>query len=401
MSKKSYLYVLAVLIILLGCYAIFHIKYGKVNTAYYDPQILATHQSGEHYVGSMVCSECHADIYKNFMETAHFKTSGVANAENIRGHFQEGFNILDLKDVKFEMKKEADRFYQHTVIKNRNISIPPAKFDIVLGSGVRGQSYLTWQDDLLFQLQTSYYTPNDSWINSPGYPDYFLERPIRNACLQCHFTFIENANAQQYQNQYNRETIVYGVDCERCHRPSEKHVTYHKNNPGAKEPKFMLNMGSLTRKQNLDVCAQCHSGRRNNLHDKSSFSFLTGENLDEYSEIPASPSDDIPDVHGNQYRLLSRSKCFINSELMNCATCHDPHKNQRDNTEVFNQKCMSCHNMNTMVCASEESLRLENDNNCIACHMPLMPSNSMKAQVEKDSLETSFYIRTHLIGVYP
>ena len=40
-------------------------------------------------------------------------------------------------------------------------------------------------------------------------------------------------------------------------------------------------------------------------------------------------------------------------------------------------------------------------NNCIECHMPVTPSEAMKVQLNKtDSLQTSFYIRSHLIAVY-
>ena len=39
-------------------------------------------------------------------------------------------------------------------------------------------------------------------------------------------------------------------------------------------------------------------------------------------------------------------------------------------------------------------------NNCITCHMPTTPSRAMMVQLDQDSVETSFNIRTHLIGIY-
>ena len=49
------------------------------------------------------------------------------------------------------------------------------------------------------------------------------------------------------------------------------------------------------------------------------------------------------DVHGNQYRLLAQSKCFIKSEKMDCITCHNPHENASQNLASYSKICMSCH----------------------------------------------------------
>lgn len=382
---------------------VYRCKNPKIESDYYNPVVLATHENGEQFVGSETCMECHADIYKSHLETAHFNTSAVANAENIKGSFESGSNILDLEQVEFKMIPEGDSFYQQTKLKNRTSKIPPAKFDFVIGSGIRGQSFGTWQDEKLFQLQTSYYTPTDSWVNSPGYPNYHDNpRPIRDACVKCHVTFAKNIDFSEQGNQYDQDQIIYGVDCERCHRPSAKHVKYHRSNPEDKEPNFMLRFDSLSRQQRLDACAQCHSGNRKRLLKGDPFSFLSGEILDEYFQnLNQQSSNATLDVHGNQYGLLTESKCFKETATMDCSTCHDPHKKQRGKAEYFNSKCISCHSASTVFCAANESEVNHMGNNCIACHMPVSPSQAMTVQLgEKDSLETSFYIRTHLIGIY-
>lgn len=402
-TKKTFLNGLLVVAAILSALAIYRCKNPKIESDYYTPVVLATHDNGEQFVGSETCMECHADIYKSHLQTAHFNTSAVADAKNIKGSFEKGENILDLEQVEFTMLPEGNSFYQHTRLKNRTAKIPPAKFDFVIGSGVRGQSFATWQDDKLFQLQTSYYTPTNSWVNSPGFPTYYdTERPINDACLKCHVTFAKNKDFSGHGNQYQKEQIIYGIDCERCHRPSAKHVKYHRKNPDVETPKFMMRFDSLSRQQRLDVCAQCHSGPRELVLQGNSFSYLPGEILDQYARNAyRGPSGAPLDVHGNQYGLLTASKCFKETATMDCSTCHDPHKDQRGNTEYFNQKCMACHNMDRVVCSAENTDVDQMGNNCIACHMPLTPSKSMTVQLlEKDSLETSFYIRTHLIATW-
>lgn len=381
---------------------VYHCKNGKTESDYFNPKVLATHFSGEQFVGSETCLECHADIYKTHLETAHYNTSAIADSMTVKGSFKNGANILDLKDVSFVMRQKGDSLFQYTTIKNRNVDVVPSTFDIVIGSGVKGQSYLTWEDDELFQLQTSYYTPLDNWVNSPSFPTYSYTRPIGDACLKCHVTFATNRNPSKFGNQYDKKRMVYGIDCERCHRPSAKHVAYHKNNPEVKLPKFAGSWSGLSRQQRLDACAQCHSGLRQELLKGTPFSFVVGEDLKEYSRnYNAAPVDNSKlDVHGNQYGLLTSSECFKHTATMDCTTCHDPHKNQRGNTNYFNQKCMECHTTDSVVCAAETLQINEMGNNCIACHMPKMPSKSMTVELDENSPETPFYVRTHLIGVY-
>lgn len=379
---------------------IYHCKNPTFESDYYNPKILATHDSGQEFVGSQTCMECHSDIYTSHLKTAHHRTSSIANDSTILGSFDQGSNILDLEYVRFTMESRLDTFYQHIEYKNR-LKQTTSPFDVVIGSGVRGQSYLTWDGNKLFQLQASYYTPNDNWVNSPGFPTYAIERPVRDGCIKCHVTFAKNQNIGE-GNQYDKSQMLYGIECERCHRPAAKHVTYHRKHPEAQIAKFMLRIDSLSRQQRLDVCAQCHSGPQNQQLKGNPFSFLTGENLSEYSRnMSPMGSSEIPDVHGNQYGLLTRSACFKQTPNMDCTTCHDPHKNQRGDISYFNQKCMECHSGNATLCSAHDAQIIPFKNNCISCHMPLTPSQSMTVMLNStDSLETSFYIRTHLIKVY-
>lgn len=400
-KKKIFLNSIIILSGLLLAIVVYRCKNPNVAADYDSVAVLATHLNGEKFVGSETCMECHADIYDTHLKTAHFNTSALADSTNIKGNFETGLNTLDIESTLFTMHEEEGSFYQHSEIKNRFIENEPEKFDIVIGSGVRGQSYLTWKDNQLFQLQTSYYTPTNSWVNSPGYPSYSLERPIRDACIKCHVTFAKNKDALGRDNSYDKKQILYGVDCERCHRPAKKHVEYHRNNPEAETAQYMMRNDTLSRQQRLDICAQCHSGSSGRILEGNSFSFLAGNNLNEYAQnYNTRATEDKLDVHGNQYGLLLKSTCFKQTETMDCTTCHDPHKNQRSNFTYFNLKCMSCHNSNTVECKKSAADTLQEENNCIACHMPTTPSQAMTVQLIEDSLETSFNIRTHLIGVY-
>ena len=363
----------------------------------YKPPVKAIHYKGGEYVGAENCASCHAAIYAEHMQSAHFHTSALAHEASLKGDFTKDGNAINLDDVILKMKQDSTGFFQMTHFKNSNRKPGAEKFDIVIGSGVRGQSYLSWEFDHLFQLQASYYTPTDSWINSPGYPNKRFVRTISDGCLKCHMTFAKNAVSDGQSNRYDKGQFLLGIDCERCHGPAANHVAYHRKHPGNKPAKHILKFSELSRQQRLDVCAQCHSGLRENILTDNPFSFLPGDDLNTHSQNRQSgPSPQVLDVHGNQYGLLTESKCF-KATKMDCSTCHNPHQKQRGQTAYFNQKCMTCHGSNEVFCSADLTTM---GDDCISCHMPVSPSKMMSFQVSELEDEVPAYVRTHLIGIY-
>jgi hypothetical protein len=400
--RKHILFSLALLssIVLLVC--IWFIKRTLNESAYFTPKSLATNFNGENYVGSSNCLECHKAIYESHLHTAHFNSSAQSDKDHIKGDFDAGHNTVLINDTKFEMIAKNGNFYQKSYPRFGDKKIAIAALDIVIGSGVKGQSYLNWQTDSLYQLQVSYYSPTNSWINSPSYPLYSFKRPVDDSCLKCHVTFARNHDSLGKGNRYFKDQMLYGIDCERCHGPSAKHVEYHRKNPERTNPEFMVKFSELSRQQRLDACVQCHAGLRGD-QLKNPFSFFPGAELNAYSRNygDSRPKTEL-DVHGNQYGLLASSLCFIRSPKMDCLTCHDPHTNQRGQTAYFNAKCLECHSKEVIHTAIAIDSTKPNGTltDCISCHMPLVPSNAMKIQINRDSVEKPVYIRTHLIKKY-
>ncbi|WP_339654849.1 multiheme c-type cytochrome [uncultured Maribacter sp.] len=401
MNNKIYLkYIIFLIVSILLIYGIWYMNNSIKISKYIDPEIIATHYNGSNFVGSQTCLECHTDIYNTHIETAHFNTSSTADKEHIKGSFKEDSIELNLKGVKLIMLEENDEYFQVSEPKFGDIGTTTSKIDIVVGSGVKGQSYLSWQDEDLVQLQASYFQPTSSWVNSPNFPDYSLNRKVDDNCLKCHVTFAKNKNESGIGNSYDRSKIILGIDCQRCHGPSEKHVIYHRKNPEAIKGEFVDSYKTYSRQQRLDACAVCHSGLQGQQIKGNPFSFLAGDTLSLYSKNYKNINSKIKlDVHGNQMGLLSESECFINSPKMDCLTCHNPHKNQRADMNIFNSKCLTCHDSNRVNSVTENHIH-DNQQNCIACHMPLVPSEVMKLKLENDSEEIPVYIRTHLIGIY-
>ena len=354
------------------------------------------------YAGSAACASCHKDIYESHIKTAHYLDSKPAAKEFIKGSFSAGKNkFVYNKWMEVVLEQKENKYFQTAYMNGIEYQSEP--FDIVIGSGRKGQTYLYWNDNKLYQLPVSYYTPLNSWCNSPGYPTNYIrfDRIIPAQCLECHGTYAKVLEDKDNISTYDKSQIIYGIDCEKCHGPAADHVNFHKEHPNEKIAKYITIIKQLNRQQKLDGCALCHSGFRQSL--KPVFSFHIGDKLDDYSQASYS-SDSIStlDVHGNQYGLLMASKCFKNSIQMDCSSCHNPHVNEANNPQLFSQRCMTCHTetQHTSLNLSDKKKVLLSDN-CIDCHMPMLPSQKIVLKVADSENKVPDEIRTHRIAIYP
>ncbi len=360
---------------------------------------------GQAYAGETACLSCHREIYGTHIQTAHYRDSRPASSATIRGSFDSGRNRFSYHpDLDIEMQKKDGGYFQTAFRDGRPYHSAP--FDIAIGSGRKGQSYLYWNNGKLNQLPISYFTPMDSWCNSPGYAadSPLYNRRIPASCLECHTTNARTvfSSSKEYGDFFDSSQIIYGISCEKCHGPGAQHVEFHTANPGETIGRYIVNTGRLSRQQKLDACALCHSGSRIPL--KPAFSFRAGDTLNNFSEAKYSPANvSTLDVHGNQYGLLTSSKCFLQSQ-MDCGTCHNVHVNEAGNLTLFSQKCMSCHNSVTHdTCRRSVVAAMIRGNNCIDCHMPALPSQRIvltMSNVADSARSIHNLVRTHRIAIY-
>jgi hypothetical protein len=400
--RKSYYFILALLITI--------IFFTQMCTSRHDAESgqLIFDSYGQAFAGSASCQPCHSDIFKSHINTAHYLDSRPASAAYIKGRFDSGHNYFVYPNgSEVDMRCTRDGSFQ-TGLKNGR-QFRNERIDIVIGSGRKGQGYLYWKGDGLFQLPVSYYTPTDSWVNSPGYvsDSAVFDRRIPASCLECHSTYARTVfeGQQAFGDYFDKSRIIYGIDCERCHGPGTEHIEYHKQHPGETAGKYIVNTERLSRQQKLDACALCHSGSR--YPSKPPFSFKVGDRLDDFSEAKYM-KDSVAnlDVHGNQYGLLTSSKCFIRS-AMDCSSCHNVHKNEAGEIKLFSQRCMNCHNQpahNT--CTMPQTPGLVLGDNCIDCHMPALLSKRIVLEHSYGndtarSNSNAVAVRTHHIAIYP
>lgn len=364
--------------------------------------VVIRNADGEQFAGSEKCAGCHKNIYEDHIRTAHYLTSRKADEKYIKGSFENGKNKFSFnKSVAVVMEKRKDGFYQVEYFKDDEKKAK--RFDIVVGSGTMGQSYLYWLDHHLFQMPITYFSAANEWSNSPGFPDKVVfNRVITSRCLECHTTFAKTISEPDTElERFDNNRIIFGVDCEKCHGPAAKHVAFQTENPQEKKGEYIINPGKLSRQQNLDLCASCHGGRLQKT--KPSFTFEAGDALSDYFIVDTTaPKPANIDVHGNQYGLLRASKCFILTNTLTCNTCHNTHKTEKGNVALFSQRCMSCHNTeHGKVCKMQKTLGDVITTNCIDCHMPLQPSRAIAVKLQENEAPTAALIRSHFISIYP
>lgn len=366
-----------------------------------DETKMIKNKAGKSFAGSSTCINCHKTTSENHVHTAHYLTSQPAAEKYIKGSFEKGRNSFAFnRSVVVAMEKRDSSFYQVEYFGTEEKKA--RHMDIVVGSGTMGQSFLNWQQDKLFQLPITFFSAANTWSNSPGFPDKVVfNRVITSRCLECHSTFLNiTSEAGKEPETFDKAQIIYGVDCERCHGPAAEHVQFQTANPTDTTGKHIINPARLSRQQNLDLCALCHGGRLQKT--QPSFTFSVGDKLSDYFNVDTSaPAPEKIDVHGNQYGLLRASKCFKMSATLTCGSCHNTHKNEKGNTVLFSQRCMTCHNSEDQIFCKLKQPKDILASNCIDCHMPLKPSRAIAVFLPGATIPTAALIRSHFIDIYP
>lgn len=370
---------------------------------------IASTEQHKRYAGDAACTSCHSEQASTYTTTAHHLTSQLPSESSILGPFTAPSNTLKITDpqndteeprLSFTMSRKPEGFFQTAVAdlgsKHLTHSEP---IDLVFGSGVRGQTYLYWTGEQLSELPVSYWTDGHRWINSPGYKDGTanFSRHADARCTECHTTYIRALSPSPASYSYDRATLVPGISCETCHGPGAEHVALertHKAGSPLLRNTLIVNPASLNRARQIDACALCHNGTQG-FELRPAFSFVPGDTLADFISRSQQDTDEHPDVHGNQTGLLERSRCYLNSPKMTCATCHEVHAPERS-AASYSPRCLQCHTWQS--CGASKTLGPRIKSNCVDCHMPLQETAAIVSVTAGEVIRAS--IRTHWIKVY-
>ncbi len=385
------------IIFIVSFFAFLLFSCAKKEEAYFDPR-------GVEYAGAESCIQCHKTIHENGSGSAHSLATAQATIKNVWGDFDSGKHVFvyDQK-TKLVLETRNDSLYQ--VLYKDGKEVKAYKLDVVFGSK-KAQTFAYWLNNSTYELPISYYQSAHNWGTSPGFPSDrpYFDRKVVKDCYACHSSNVSDLTPHQnksYLDMYanedvlDKKTIVYGIDCERCHGPAKKHVDHHLKFPNEKTAQQIVSYKTLTNQQKLDACAICHSGV-DGLKVKSRFDFKPGDNLTDFYRRNPNINND---VHGDQAGLLAQSQCFIKSDNLNCTTCHSLHENNQKSLASYAKVCISCHQ--TQKHTPPTATKMKNlTNNCITCHMPKQSSGAINFHLSNDPKISSYNLSTHKIAVY-
>jgi hypothetical protein len=347
--------------------------------------------------------KCHQDLTRNYAHNSHALTSSLITDQ---AHFKklapEGDAFVFNEHMKVKVEEKADGFYQVGYVNGK--AVKNGKFEMAFGSGEKAFTYAYWKGKKLYELPLSYFSVINNWANSPGFPNHemYFDRAITSRCLACHASYVQSNAAQrsgtQVDEQMERGSIIYGVDCERCHGPAKQHVVFHLENPEEKKAQFITSFKQLSRKQKMDACGTCHSGN-DLMVQKATFTFQPGDLLEDYFEQDfVSFGGANPDVHGNQSAMLKGSNCYRKSKDLTCQSCHNTHENIKGNLAAYSQRCQSCHQ--TSKHSQAILAKGPISSNCIDCHMPKEASKLISFQMAGKDQPNAYLLRSHRIRIY-
>ena len=243
---------LMIVVGLLTTVAVFFMQCVQSPVAAKDPR-------GKQFAGSASCMGCHKNLFDSYIHTPHFNTSEKASFARLKNKINTHNNkvaFTNNQTVSVEEKKET---YFQSYYKDDKL-VATESMDITFGSGEKAQTFAYWKDQQLFELPLTYLHEMNIWTNSPGFPidQPNYNRVITGRCLECHSSFAQKTTvktgAMEIAEKLSPNTIILGIDCERCHGAAAQHVQFHTDHPAEKKAMFMQSISALTRQQNRSRC---------------------------------------------------------------------------------------------------------------------------------------------------
>lgn len=344
------------------------------------------------FVGSEVCSKCHAEIARRYQ--SHPMAQSLASVEKAspkesRDHTEFSpipaltyrVEFRDGQQIHHEIRKDA----AGEVIYDQGV---PVHFAV--GSGKRGRTYLTNQGGRLCESMVSWFKEGNIWALSPGYRPLLNERFERQAtdgCLTCHSGRMQSNPSELNRYDEKQPFLEEAIGCERCHGPGGDHIELREKGdlpPGIKDP--IVNPIHFTDDRRDATCNQCHLlGRRRVLaYGRTEFDFRPGMHLGEVWTTFIKTEGVTGGQAGavSQVEQMHASQCFQKSGgKLSCMDCHDPHETPSESEKVsfFRGRCLTCHGSGKTECSEKADLRTAVQDSCIQCHMPSFPAKDVHA----------------------
>jgi len=292
------------------------------------------------------CATCHRPQALEQPATGMGRAlEGVAACDILRANPKLVFRAAGYS---YQLAREGDRSIYSVTDGKDAITVPIAW---AFGLGAAGQTYVYQWHGNWYESRVSFYRKLAGLDITMGAlsttPKTLEEAAGRRMslkdsveCFNCHAT-----NAIR-EHRVETDHMEPGVQCERCHGPSEKHVAGFKS--GDVKEGAMRKLGTLSTEETSDFCGQCHRT---------------------WSQIAMDGPHDLNNVRFQPYRLTN-SKCYDSADArIRCVACHDPHREVEHSAAFYDAKCLACHGARAAAQRTAKPCPAANKD-CVTCHMP-------------------------------
>ncbi len=321
------------------------------------------------YVGDKACTTCHLIEVELWQGSHHDLAMQIATESTVLGDFNNIETTIDGVEY-FFFKKEND-----FIVKIKEIDNSEKEYKIAYTFGITPlQQYLvdfdkgkkqvlrvTWDviDKKWFhQYKGDKIAPHD-WLHwTKGAQNW------NTMCAECHSTNLKK-NYSIEEDSFNTSYSSINVNCESCHGPAEKHLSWAENKT---EDKNTYILTGKNQKEQLNVCATCHARRV-----KLTENYTPGEHFeDQYM---------VQNITNNYYHGDGQieEEDYVYGSFMQ--------------SKMFAEgvKCNDCHNVHSL------KLKFEGNKLCLQCHVPANYETE-KHYFHKQNTEASLCINCHMTG---
>ncbi len=299
------------------------------------------------------CATCHPAQAKLHPETSMAHAMELpAECTILKSH-----PLLTLKEgiYSYRIERKGNESIYSVTDGKQTIAVP---IGWAFGLGSAGQTYVFEKDGTLYESRVSYFKALDGLDLTMGASNIKPEdltqaagRYIGHAeeirCFGCHATNVGHGAKADLEN------LTPGIQCERCHGPTENHLNGIKQ--GDARLAQMKDLRAMSAEDTANFCGQCHRT---------------------WAEIASSGTLGIANIRFQPYRLIN-SRCYDSDDArIRCTACHDPHNEVKRNDSEYDAKCQACH-AGGKPAARHCPVAKEN---CVSCHMPKleMPGSHYK-----------------------
>ena len=335
------------------------------------------------FVGREKCVDCHEGAYELWVGSDHDNAMDIANEQTVLGNFN---------DAELEHDGITSRFYRKDdgyFVFTEGTGGEMAEFEVLYTFGIEPlQQYLvSFPGGRLQALSVAWDTEENRWFDlypeSTFSPDDWLHwtrngQNWNGMCAECHSTNLKK-NYDAATSSFDTTWSEIDVSCEACHGPASLHLAWAEVDPAArpkiKDYGLVVNTGGLDSRQQVDLCAPCHS-RRSEFGD---YNHTQTHFLD--AHLPSLLAEGTYHVDGQILEEDYVWGSFVQSKMYQsgvwCSDCHDAHSLALH--KEGNDLCLQCHQAATYDAYEHHFHQKTVEGQpsdgalCVKCHMPEQP----------------------------